>query len=59
MTAKQAAIRDIKSFCRQKGKVFLNFHKELDSEINNIVNKHIEAQEKRAHILSVWAHKIK
>lgn len=59
MTAKQAAIRDIKESCRQQGKVFLNFHKELDSEIDNIVNKHIAAQEKKAHVLSVWAHKIK
>ena len=46
MTAKQAAVRDIKKSLRSKSKCFLNFIPELDSIMETLVNQQIEAQEK-------------
>ncbi len=46
MTAKQAAVRDIKKSLRSESKMFLAFHKELDSIMESLVQQQIEAQEK-------------
>jgi hypothetical protein len=51
MTAKQAAVRDIKKSLRSESKCFLNFIPELDSIMETLVNQQIEAQEK---IQSSW-----
>lgn len=51
MTAKQAAVRDIKKSLRSESKCFLNFIPELDSIMESLVQQQIEAQEK---IQSSW-----
>lgn len=45
MSAKQAAIQDIKQELAIQGKCFLAFRKELNSVMKELVNNQIKAQE--------------
>lgn len=44
MTAKTAAIKDIKAELKKSSACFLAFHKELDCQINNIVEYYLNEQ---------------
>lgn len=46
MTAKQAAIKDIRESLRQEGKSFLLFRKELNPVMRTIVSTYLKAQKK-------------
>ena len=45
MSAKQAAIKDIKNDLKEYGKCFIAFHHELDEAINGIVKDYLKQQE--------------
>lgn len=44
MSAKQAAIQDIKDDLKQQSKSFLAFHKQLNPIMDEIVNTYIQQQ---------------
>lgn len=46
MSAKQQALKDIKSDLESEGKSFIAFHRELNTPIRNIVNQYLKQQKK-------------
>jgi len=44
MSAKQQALKDIKSELESEGKSFIAFHKELNIPIRNIVKQYLKRQ---------------